>query len=365
VGYLDFENEMQEFQEFAYECQYEIESTSIETTPILNSSTHKHKLSTQVHQFMWHSITHNFAFPISYYGINTITAHSLNTIIFDLAARLECVGIKTIGSVCDGAGENRTHIRSFDWYASKWTSGDIVEVNFNKDKKSFYAAKIIECNLERTIFTVIPLDDNNPETFNVERAFIRPPMPSKLEWNISDMCEFKSPKDNQWYLAKIVDQDSFDLIIEVFENMEKWKIFNQCINNFLRPIYNTHELSTIHKTINPITGEDWFFISDPTHVFKKLRNNLAKSYSEENNSRKIMFDGKEISWKHVKGVYENSIKHATARATKLTKRHIWLTSWSKMRVDLAEQTLSKEVEDALASIEKLKEISEGTRVNNL
>ncbi|RHZ76745.1 hypothetical protein Glove_194g86 [Diversispora epigaea] len=63
----------------------------------------------------------------------------------------------------------------------------------------------------------------------------------------------------------------------------------------------------------------------------------------------------------ITGVYENTSKHATAKATKLTKRHIYLTSWSKMRVDLAEHTLSKEVEDALTFIEELKEISEGTR----
>ncbi|RHZ88109.1 hypothetical protein Glove_26g51 [Diversispora epigaea] len=74
-----------------------------------------------------------------------------------------------------------------------------------------------------------------------------------------------------------------------------------------------------------------------------------------------MFNGKEISWKHIKGVYEHSVQHATAKATKLTKRHIYLTSWSKMQVDLAEHILSKEVEDALASIEELKEISEETR----
>ncbi|GBC15363.2 hypothetical protein GLOIN_2v1776914 [Rhizophagus irregularis DAOM 181602=DAOM 197198] len=74
-----------------------------------------------------------------------------------------------------------------------------------------------------------------------------------------------------------------------------------------------------------------------------------------------MFNGKEISWKHIKGVYDHTIKHATAQATKLTKHHIWLTSWSKMRVDLAEHTISKEVEDALASIDELKKISEGTR----
>ena len=76
-----------------------------------------------------------------------------------------------------------------------------------------------------------------------------------------------------------------------------------------------------------------------------------------------MFNKKEISWKHVKGVYEHTNKHAIAKATKLTKRHIWLTSWSKMRVDLAEDTLSKEVEDALSSIKELKDISEGTRVS--
>ena len=35
-----------------------------------------------------------------------------------------------------------------------------------------------------------------------------------------------------------------------------------------------------------------------------------------------------------------------------------------MRVDLVEHTLSKEVEDALASIKKLKKISEETRVSN-
>jgi len=35
-----------------------------------------------------------------------------------------------------------------------------------------------------------------------------------------------------------------------------------------------------------------------------------------------------------------------------------------MRVDLAEQTLSKDVENALKSIDELKDISVGTRVNN-
>ncbi|CAG8532417.1 12719_t:CDS:2 [Cetraspora pellucida] len=43
----------------------------------------------------------------------------------------------------------------------------------------------------------------------------------------------------------------------------------------------------------------------------------------------------------------------TAKATKLTKQHIWLTTWSKMRVDLVEHTLSLDVEKAIANISEL------------
>jgi hypothetical protein len=77
-----------------------------------------------------------------------------------------------------------------------------------------------------------------------------------------------------------------------------------------------------------------------------------------------MIDGKEVSWRHIHGVYDYSCRNLTAKITRLTKRHIWLTSWSKMRVDLAEQTLSKDVENAMEMIDELKGISAGTRVSN-
>ncbi len=284
---------MQDCQAFSIQFQQEIESMSIEN----NSDEQKYGLATQVHQFVWHSITHNFAFPISYYGINNITAHSLNTLIFSLAAKLECIGVHTCGSVCDGAGENRAHIKSFDWYASKWSIGDLVEVNFNKDKRSFYAAKIIDSNPERTKFTVCQLDCDNPKKIEIERIFIRPPMPLKLEWNINELCEFKNPRNNQWYLGKITEFDPVEstLSVEIENTKEGWKVFSYHISKFLRPIYDSQELVANHKTINPVTGEDWFFISDPTHIFKKLRNNLSKSHIGEKNIREIIFNKKEIS----------------------------------------------------------------------
>ena len=81
---------MQDYQSFASQCQYEILE---EHNSLSNSEKQKQKqeLATQVHQVVWHSATHNFAFPIAYYGINTLTAHNLNTLIFNLAARLECL----------------------------------------------------------------------------------------------------------------------------------------------------------------------------------------------------------------------------------------------------------------------------------
>ncbi|RHZ78424.1 hypothetical protein Glove_165g74 [Diversispora epigaea] len=92
-------------------------------------------------------------------------------------------------------------------------------------------------------------------------------MPLKLKWNIDKLCEFKKSVK------------------------EEWKVLIEHADKFLKPVYDIQKLSTSHKTINLITGED-----------------------------------------------------------------------CKIRVDLAENTLSKEVEDALASIKELKEISEETRI---
>nr|CAG8602237.1 16007_t:CDS:2 [Entrophospora candida] len=295
VGYLDFEDEAQDLKSFAINCEKELNAMGSNTiSPDHISEKYEHGLATQVHQIVWHSITHNFSFPLSYYGVNTLSTHDLNTLLFGLAAKLECIGIHTCGSVCNGASENRNHIKSFDWFASTWSVGDIVEVVIEKGNS--YSAKILNANIDHTKFIVQKLDQEFTEGITIDWKFLRPVIGSQLSIN---------------------------------ENRDPW-----------------------------------FFISDPIHVFKKLRNNLSKSHTgqgSEKNVCEIMFDGKEVSWKHIKGVYDYTSCHATAKATRLTKHHIWLTSWSKMCVDLAEQTLSKDVENALEAIEELKDISEGTR----
>ncbi|POG61448.1 hypothetical protein GLOIN_2v1814039 [Rhizophagus irregularis DAOM 181602=DAOM 197198] len=156
VGYLDFENEKEELQSFIIQCEKELQGENTSNLPNLKDN--NRDLATQVHQIIWHSATYNFAYPIAYYGINTLDAHEINKILFQLAANLECIGIHTYGSVCDGAGENRNHIKSFDWWAFSWSLGDIVEVDIGKN--NYERAKIIATSLDRSKFTVQLLDSS-------------------------------------------------------------------------------------------------------------------------------------------------------------------------------------------------------------
>ena len=112
---MDFEDEKEELQSFMrqYEKKLQVE-LQVENEEHQVYSDHNREMATQVHQIVWHSATVKFAYPIAYYSINTLTAHEINKILFHLAANLECIGIHTIGSICDGAGENRNHIKSFD-----------------------------------------------------------------------------------------------------------------------------------------------------------------------------------------------------------------------------------------------------------
>ncbi|CAG8464322.1 8831_t:CDS:2 [Diversispora eburnea] len=80
--------------------------------------------------------------------INTLTAHEINKILFQLAANLECINIHTFGSICDAT------------------------------------------NLDRSKFTVHLLDPSFSNEMQVDRNLLRPPMPIKQNWIIDDLCIF-------------------------------------------------------------------------------------------------------------------------------------------------------------------------------
>ena len=112
----------------------------------------------------------------------------------------------------------------------------------------------------------------------------------------------------------------------------------------------------VHKVSNPYSKEprDLFFFSDPPHLLKTIRNCLA------NKTRHLWVNQciiiitmyiilhvyflqfhQPISWSHIVKLYLDSTDHVQSPGLslvpKLKYEHIYLTSFSKMRVDLAAQ----------------------------
>ena len=56
-----------------------------------------------------------------------------------------------------------------------------------------------------------------------------------------------------------------------------------------------------------------------------------------------MWNGKELIWNHIAQLYHSDMEQALHQLPKLTPDHINLNSFSKMKVNLAVQVLSKTV----------------------
>ena len=100
------------------------------------------------------------------------------------------------------------------------------------------------------------------------------------------------------------------------------------------------------KSNNPFSHLSLFFMSDPPHLIKKLRNNIYKSGYKEMSSRYtrcLLLNSKTILWDHIYSVYRrDSGRHIYA--TDLRSAHVHLDSFSKMRVKLAVDVLNSKVQ---------------------
>jgi DNA transposase THAP9 len=84
-----------------------------------------------------------------------------------------------------------------------------------------------------------------------------------------------------------------------------------------------------------LCGNNVFFMFDPPHLLKSVRNNLVKHDFEIN--------GKLVRWQHVTDFYERDSKQLVKLAPKLSHRHINLPPFANMRVRLAAQVFSHSV----------------------
>ncbi|KAK3929509.1 Transposable element P transposase, partial [Frankliniella fusca] len=91
-----------------------------------------------------------------------------------------------------------------------------------------------------------------------------------------------------------------------------------------------------------------YFIIDPPHLLKTIRNALANSFSHRN-SRQLWKNGEFLSWQVIEQVYEIT-KNLNNPGHKLKKAHIKLSSFSVMTVLYATQVLSNSVAQCIEEL---------------
>ena len=107
-----------------------------------------------------------------------------------------------------------------------------------------------------------------------------------------------------------------------------------------------HPPQLVHKTVNLFAPSRCiYFFSDAPHLIKTARNCLFNSGLGKHT--RLMWNGKELIWNHIAQLYHSDMEQALHQLPKLTPDHINLNSFSKMKVNLAVQVLSKTVALAL------------------
>ncbi len=103
----------------------------------------------------------------------------------------------------------------------------------------------------------------------------------------------------------------------------------------------------VSQTNNPFSDLPLFFISDPPHIMKKLRNNIYNSGEKHISlryTRYLLLHSKPILWNHIHSAHQRD-KHRRIYSTDLRNAHVQLDSASKMRVKLAVQALNSKVKN--------------------
>ncbi|CAB4003821.1 Hypothetical predicted protein [Paramuricea clavata] len=121
-----------------------------------------------------------------------------------------------------------------------------------------------------------------------------------------------------------------------------------------RKLFNLHDklavdqkCDVVYKTINVFAPSRFiFFFADIPHLMKTARNCLYNSGSGSH-SRLMWNDGQYLLFRHIADIFYRDQAVVLHVLLKLTLEHIVLTSFSKMKVKLATQVLSRSVALAL------------------
>lgn len=102
-----------------------------------------------------------------------------------------------------------------------------------------------------------------------------------------------------------------------------------------------------------IDGKKIYFMHDTPHLIKLIRNNLmTKTFNYELSDSKP----RKAQWKHILQFYRADTRRTSRMAPKLSKSHIFVKDFSKMKVKLAVQVLSHSVSAGIKTLVSLKQL---------
>ena len=113
--------------------------------------------------------------------------------------------------------------------------------------------------------------------------------------------------------------------------------------SYNRTFFRMNAGNQLWQCHNPFTREPTFFISDPPHLLKKLRNKLFNSGDEERHTRLMVHNDGPLLWNHIEAV-RKADQQGPLRTTPLTKEHTNLDSLSKMKNRLAYDIFAQAVQ---------------------
>ncbi|KAK3932248.1 Transposable element P transposase [Frankliniella fusca] len=127
---------------------------------------------------------------------------------------------------------------------------------------------------------------------------------------------------------------------------------------FINMHVNAGSTNFVHVAENTAASESrpLYFMLDPPHILKTFRNCFANSNCHRN-SRALCINNHELSWKAIQALFE-IIQKKKYKDTKLSKAHVYLTSFSCMKVVLAVQVFSKSVANALRKYKDVSPLSD-------
>ncbi|KAK3920082.1 Transposable element P transposase [Frankliniella fusca] len=100
----------------------------------------------------------------------------------------------------------------------------------------------------------------------------------------------------------------------------------------------------VFDTVNMCSPDrNLYFIADPPHLMKTIRNCFAKSGQGKKCTRLLTKNKQFIVWKTIERLYVSEMKNTLRRCYKLTSQNVYLNSYTCMRVNYAVQVLSNTV----------------------